>query len=95
MKLGKVIGTLTPCVVYKGLEGVPFLVVQPLNKHQKPVGSSIISADSTRMAGPNELVYYESSREAALALDPWFVPVDDTIIGIVDDVYLLKEETEQ
>lgn len=95
MKLGKVIGTLTPCVVYKGLEGVPFLVVQPLDKRQKPIGQSIVSADSTRMAGPGELVYYESSREAALALDPWFVPVDDTIIGIVDDVHLLKEETEQ
>jgi ethanolamine utilization protein EutN len=95
VKLGKVIGTLTPCVVYKGLEGVPFLVVQPLNKYQKPVGPTIISADSTRMAGPGELVYYESSREAALALDPWFVPVDDTIIGIVDNVHLLKEVTEQ
>ena len=92
MKLGKVIGTLTPCSVYKGLEGVPMLLVQPLDKHQKPVGQSIVSADSTRMAGPGELVYYESSREAALALDPWFVPVDDTIIGIVDDVHLLKEE---
>ena len=32
MKLGKVIGTLTPCSVYKGLEGVPMLLVQPLDK---------------------------------------------------------------
>ena len=94
MKLGKVIGTLTPCVVYKGLEGVPMLLVQPLDKHQKLMGQPIVSADSTRMAGPGELVYYESSREAALALDPWFVPVDETIIGIVDDVHLQKEETE-
>jgi ethanolamine utilization protein EutN len=91
MKLGKVIGTLTPCSVYKGLESVPMLLVQPLDKHQKPKGKMIVSADSTRMAGPGELIYYESSREAALALDPWFVPVDDTIIGIVDDVHLLEE----
>ena len=95
MKLGKVIGTLTPCSVYKGLEGVPMLLVQPLDKYQKPVGQSIVSADSTRMAGQGELVYYESSREAALALDPWFVPIDETIIGIVDDVHLLEEETKQ
>jgi len=27
-------------------------------------------------------------------LDPWFVPVDETIIGIVDDVHLQKEGTE-
>ena len=95
MKLGKVIGTVTPSAVYKGLEGVPMLLVQPLDKYQKPIGQSIVSADSTRMAGPGELVYYESSREAALALDPWFVPIDDTIIGIVDDVHLLNEEAEQ
>ena len=94
MKLGKVIGTLTPSVVYKGIEGVPMLLVQPLDKHRKPIGQSIVSADSTRMAGPGELVYYESSREAALALDPWFVPVDETIIGIIDDVHLQKVETE-
>ena len=94
MKLGKVIGTLTPCVVCKGLEGVPMLLVQPLDKRQKPIGNTIVSADSTRMAGSGELVYYESSREAALALDPWFVPIDETIIGIVDDVHLQKEGTE-
>jgi ethanolamine utilization protein EutN len=36
------------------------------------------------MAGVGEFVYYEGGREAAMALDPWFVPVDHAIIGIVD-----------
>ena len=31
-------------------------------------------------------IYFEGGREAALALDTWFVPVDHTIIGIVDDL---------
>jgi hypothetical protein len=31
-------------------------------------------------------VYLVGSREAALACDPWFVPVDAAIVGIVDDV---------
>jgi ethanolamine utilization protein EutN len=47
-----------------------------------------VAADSTRMAGPGEMVYYEGGREAALALDPWFVPVYHTIIGIVDHLHL-------
>ena len=34
--------------------------------------------------GPGDLVTYESSREAALLHDPWFVPVDHAIVGIVD-----------
>ena len=28
----------------------------------------------------------EGSREAALACDPWFVPVDAAIVGLVDEV---------
>jgi ethanolamine utilization protein EutN len=86
MHLGKVIGTVVPCVVYKGLEAVPMLWVQPLDKTGQPKGAAIVAADSTRMAGPGELVYFEGGREAAMALDQTFVPVDHAIIGIVDGV---------
>ncbi len=86
MLLGKVVGTVVCCVLYEGLEGVPMLLVQPVDKHQQPMGHLIVCADGTRMAGPDELIYYEASREAALALDPWFVPVDHAVIGIVDQL---------
>jgi ethanolamine utilization protein EutN len=89
MFLGRVIGTVTPCIVYEGLKGVPLLLVQPLDKKFQPVEKPIVACDLTRMAGPDELIYYEGGREAALALDPWFVPVDHTIIGIVDEVHLI------
>ena len=86
MLLGRVIGQVVPAIVYEGLRGVPMLIVQPLDKNQKPKGKTIVAADPTRMAGPGELVSYEGGREAALALDPWFVPVDHAIIAIVDGV---------
>jgi ethanolamine utilization protein EutN len=86
--LGKVIGTLVPAIVYEGLAGVPMLWVQPLDKHQEPAGHPLVCADGTRMAGPGELVYWEAAREAALTLDPWFVPVDHAVVGIVDGVQL-------
>jgi len=92
MLLGKVIGTLTPAIISPGLEGVPMLLVQPLNKNLKAQGSVIVACDSTRMAAPQELIYYEGGREAALALEKWYVPVDHTIIGIVDDVNYLDVE---
>ena len=91
MLLGRVIGTVVPCVVYDGLEGVPMLFVQPLDKHGEPKGAPLVAADATRMAGPGEMVYYEGGREAALVLDPWFVPVDHTIIGIVDSLHVMRE----
>jgi ethanolamine utilization protein EutN len=86
MLLGRVVGSVVPAVIYAGLEGVPMLLVQPLDKAGLPEGRAVVAADSTCMAGPGELVYYEGGREAALALDPWFVPVDHAIIGIVDAV---------
>jgi ethanolamine utilization protein EutN len=88
MLLGRVIGVVVPCVVYEGLEATPMLLVQPLDRAGMPRGRPLVAADSTRMAGPDELVYYEGGREAALALDPWFVPVDHAIVGIVDDLHL-------
>jgi microcompartment protein CcmK/EutM len=87
MLLGRVVGSVVPAVVYAGLEGVPLLLVQPVDPAGQPEGRTIVAADATRMAGPGELVYYEGGREAALALDPWFVPVDHSIIGIVDAVW--------
>lgn len=86
MLLGRVVGSVVPAVVYAGLEGVPMLLVQPLDKAGQPEGRVVVAADATRTAGPGETVYYEGGREAALALDPWFVPVDHAIIGIVDAV---------
>ncbi len=91
MRLGKVIGTLVPAMVTPGLEGVPMLWVQPLDKNQRPEGRAIVCADSTRMAGPGELVAFEGGREAALTLEPCFVPIDHAVVGIVDNVHLEDE----
>jgi ethanolamine utilization protein EutN len=84
MLLGRVVGSVVACVVYEGLRGVPLLLVQPLDQAGQPQGRTLVAADATRTAGPGEFVYYEGGREAALALDPSFVPVDHAIIGIVD-----------
>jgi ethanolamine utilization protein EutN len=87
MLLGRVVGTVVTCVTYRGLEGVPMLLVQPLDRTGAPQGRPLVAADATRMAGPGEFVYYEGGREAAMALDPWFVPVDHAILGIVDALH--------
>ncbi len=47
-----------------------------------------MAADAVQMAGPGELVYFVSSREAAEALPKRFVPVDHAIVGIVDDLHM-------
>lgn len=86
MQLANVIGTLVATQKYTGLEGVKFLVVQPLNKHRQPEGEPVIAADGTAQAGPGMLVFIVASREAALALPVTFAPVDHAIVGIIDQV---------
>lgn len=86
MLLGRVIGTVVPAVITDGLAGTSLLWVQPLDRQCEPEGKPIVCADGTRMAGPGQVVYWVESREAALSLDPWFVPVDHAIVGLVDEI---------
>ena len=91
MQLARVMGRVVATEKVVGLEGVRFLIVQPLDKAQLPKGGTLVAADAVSMAGPGELIYFVASREAAEALPERFVPVDHAIVGIVDDVYLEEE----
>lgn len=88
MQLGRVTGTVVATIKAGGLEGVRFLIVQPLDEQLDTMGEPIVAADAVHMAGPGELVYVVASREAAEALEPRFVPVDHAIVGIVDQVHV-------
>lgn len=92
MLLGRVIGTVVPSLTVDELTATPLLWVQPLDCKCRPEGEPLVCADGTRMAGPGQLIYWVASREAALTLDPTFVPIDDAIVGLVDDVRLYSPE---
>src|SRR5262245_3699620 len=85
MYLGIVKGTVVADRKYTGLEGKKLLMVQPVDGHGKPAGDLQAAVDTVQ-AGLGDLVYLVGSREAALACDPWFVPVDAAIVGIVDGI---------
>ncbi len=87
MHLGRIKGTVVATMVAEGLEGVRLLIVQPLNRELKPKGGMIVAADALKMAAPEDLIYFVASREAALAMEETFVPVDHAIVGIVDELH--------
>jgi ethanolamine utilization protein EutN len=95
MQLARVLGSVVATEKAEGLEGVRFLVIQPLDKQQRPMGGIVVAADAVHMAAPGELVYFVSSREAAEALPERFVPVDHAITGLVDDVHISVGEEEE
>lgn len=84
MYLGRVIGTCVASTKVEGLDGQKLLVVQPLDRQAAPHGRPEIAVDVAQ-AGPGDLVFLVGSREAALALEHTFVPVDSAVVGIVDD----------
>lgn len=86
MYLGVVQGTIVAERKVEALVGKKLLLVQPVDDRGQPTGDVQVAVDTVQ-AGEGDLVYLVGSREAALALDPWFVPVDAAIVGIVDSVH--------
>lgn len=86
MLLGRVKGTAVCTVKYPGTEGLKLLIVQPLDKHLRPLGALQVAADVVQ-AGVGDLCVMVRSREAALSMpEVKFVPVDLALVGIVDEL---------
>lgn len=86
MYLGRVIGTCVATDRAAGLDGVKLLVVEPVSTALEPTGGPLVAADTVGV-GVGEVVFLVGAREASLALDPSFVPVDAAIVGIVDEAH--------
>lgn len=84
MKLGRVIGTMVATVKAQGMEGLKLLIVTPLTSDLRIDGEPFVATDASAQATSGDLVTWEASREAALLHDPWFIPVDHAIVGIVE-----------
>jgi microcompartment protein CcmK/EutM len=85
MLLGKIVGTAVATIKTPDLSGVKLLVVQPLNRNLAPLGNLQVAADATQ-AGYGDVVVMVRAREAALALETKFVPIDLAAVGVVDTV---------
>ena len=89
MKLGRIIGRVVSTAKVEAFEELRLLLLQPLNEKLEKVGSPIVAGD-TISAGQGELVYYETSKEAGRVLERTQNPCDAAIMGIVDEMDLLK-----
>ena len=87
MYLGRVIGTIWATRKYESVTGYKMQFVQPLNGELKKLGDPIIALDTVG-AGPGEIIYYVTASEAVIPLDVDMAPVDASIVGIVDSIYV-------
>ncbi len=95
MKTAKVIGNIWATRKEEKLAGLKLLILQPLNLlDDSPVEYPIVAADIIG-AGVGEKVIYvggSSARGAAGSMD---IPVDATVVGIVDDQEIEEELIER
>lgn len=87
MQLGKIIGTIWATRKYEAVTGYKMQLVQPINSELKKIGDPIIALDTVG-AGPGEIIYYVTASEAVIPLDVDMAPVDASIVGIVDSIYI-------
>ena len=85
MHLGRVLGNVTATRKYEDLLANKLMIVEPLEHTLKKSGSTIVAVDCVQ-AGAGDIIYFVTGREASIAMDIQFVPVDAAIVGIVDDV---------
>ncbi|MFQ5637310.1 MAG: EutN/CcmL family microcompartment protein [bacterium] len=85
MNLAKIIGTIWATCKDENLEGAKMQIIQPVDHAEKNVGGPIVAVDTVG-AGPGELVYYVTAREAVIPYPTRIAPIDAAIVGIVDYV---------
>ncbi len=89
MKLGKIIGRVVSTQKVESFEGLKLVLVQPVNERMESVGDAIVAVD-TLQADIGQAIYFEVSKEASRVIEREMNPCDAAIVGIVDDMNILK-----
>ena len=83
MQIARVIGRVVATVKQDTLSAVTLQWIQPVNTAGADTGRPLVAVDRVGV-GPGEIIYFITSREAALTLDEPFAAVDAGIVGKVD-----------
>ena len=94
MKVAKVIGNIWSTRKDEKLRSYKLLIVQPINLLTGAKEAAPIIAADTIGAGVGETVIYVGGSSARSAAGDMSVPVDATVVGIVDDQELHPEVLE-
>ena len=72
--------------------GIPANLTREFARIARALYDAFVATDASAQASSGDLVTWEASREAALLHDPWFIPVDHAVVGIVDQHALEPSE---
>ena len=92
MYTGMVIGTVVATQKWETMEGRKLLVVQPYDENRRPKGKPIVAIDALGTSGRDEFVYIVTKKEAAFPFKGQLVPVDQAVIGYIDEYNYHKDK---
>ncbi len=92
MYYGKVIGNIVATIKADGLEGKKIQIIRPVDMATGLESESFIVALDITDSGIGDYVGYEDGKEAAWAFEPEIVPVDATIVAILDNINVVQED---
>jgi ethanolamine utilization protein EutN len=88
MNVAQVIGRVWATRKLDELKGLKFLMLQPMDvTGMTPTGKCLVAADS-QQAGPGDIVYYVTSKEASYPFGREYTALDAAIVGHVDRIDL-------
>ncbi len=94
MYIGEVVGCVVATVKESGLDNIPHLVLQLIEKGKKT--KMIVPADSTSQAGRGDFVYLIGSKEAGRMFRTKRTAADAAIVGFIDSYNIrLTENSEE
>ena len=95
MQIARVTGTVVATQKHRKLEGAKLLIVQPLGLDGSPRGGPLLSIDSVGAGVGERVLIVLEGRAAGEALGRKAAPVDAAIVGIVDTLTLVDEESSE
>ncbi len=84
MVLAKVVGTVVSTQKEQSMDGLRFMLVQPVDPEGKASGAHVVAVDAVG-SGPGEYVLYASGSSARQTLATDKRPCDAVIMAIVDN----------
>lgn len=86
MHPARIIGRVIATKKYDNLKGIKLILIEPTDWEMNPKGEYLVAADAVG-AGDKEFVFYVESMEAGMPFEG-VPPVDASIVGIIDGVFL-------
>ena len=84
MLLARVVGTVVSAKKEQSMEGLRFMLIQPVDVDAEPTGTHFVAVDAVG-AGPGEYILYASGSSARQTRMTENRPCDAVIMAIVDN----------